>query len=66
MRREYVTVLCGSEPSGDEIVRSCMASSRQAAERRMRVTDGTSYAVMTRRQAEARGIMDYRERRHAH
>jgi hypothetical protein len=62
MQREYVAVFNGSEPSGDEIVRSCVASSRQAAERRMRVTDGTSYTVMTRRQAEARGIPDYRER----
>lgn len=63
--REYVAVLDGDGRGPDEIVKSCVASSRQAAERRMRVTDGTSYTVMTRRQAEARGIMDCRERRHA-
>lgn len=63
MKREYVAVLDGSEPSGDEIVRSCVASSRQAAERKMRAS--ASCTVMTRRQAEARGIPDYRERRHA-
>lgn len=62
MKREYVAVLCGAEPSGDEIVKSCVASSRQLAERRMRVADSTSYTVMTRRQAEARGIQDLRER----
>lgn len=61
MQREYVAVLCGAEPSGDEIVRSCVASSRQAAERRMAVDDGTDYVVMTRRQAEERGIIDLRE-----
>lgn len=63
MQREYVAVLRGAEPSGDEIVRSCMASSRQVAERRMRVLDSTSCIVMTRRLAEARGILDLRERR---
>lgn len=58
MKREYVAVLDGDDRSPDEIVASCTASSRQAAERKL---NGNLYLVMTRRQAEARGIQDLRE-----
>jgi hypothetical protein len=59
MKREYVAVLDGDGRGPDEIVKSCVASSRQIAERKL---NGDLYSVMTRRQAEARGIQDLRER----
>jgi hypothetical protein len=58
MKREYVAVLDGEGRHPDEIVKSCVASSRQEAERKL---NGDLYLVMTRRQAEARGIQDLRE-----
>lgn len=60
MKREYVAVLDGDGRGPDEVVKSCVASSRQAAERR--INESQLYLVMTRRQAEARGIQDLRER----
>lgn len=65
MQREYVAVLDGDGRGPDEIVASCVASSRLAAEARLDPRRQGLYLVMTRRQAEARGIMDYRDRRHA-
>lgn len=59
MKREYVAVLDGDGRGPDEIVKSCVASSRQVAERKL---NSDLYLVMTRRQAEARGIEDLRER----
>ena len=58
MKREYVAVLDGEGRGPDEIVASCVASSRQEAESEL----NSLYLVMTRRQAEARGIQDLRER----
>ena len=55
MNREYVAVLDGEGRGPDEIVKSCVASSRQTAERNL---NSDLYLVMTRRQAEARGIQD--------
>ena len=60
MKREYVAVLDGEGRGPDEIVASCVASSRQEAERK--IDKNQLYIVMTRRQAEARGIQDLRER----
>lgn len=59
MKREYVAVLDGDGRGPDEIIDSCVASSRQAAERK--IDPSELYLVMTRRQAEARGIQDLRE-----
>ena len=59
MGREYVAVLDGDGRGPDEIVKSCVASSRQIAERKINKSE--LYLVMTRRQAEARGIQDLRE-----
>lgn len=59
MKREYVAVLDGDGRGPDEIVKSCVASSCQAAERK--INKASLYLVMTRRQAEARGIQDLRE-----
>ena len=56
MNREYVAVLDGEGRGPDEIVACCTASSRQAAERK--INKASLYLVMTRRQAEARGIQD--------
>ena len=49
MKREYVAVLDGDGRRPDEIVKSCVASSRQAAERKL---NSDLYLVMTRRQAD--------------
>jgi hypothetical protein len=59
MGREYVAVLDGDGTRPDEIVNSCVASSRRVAERRL---NADLYLVMTRRQADARGILDLRDR----
>jgi hypothetical protein len=60
MGREYVAVLDGDGRGPDEIVKSCVASSRRVAERRL---DADLYLVMTRRQADARGIPGLRDDR---
>jgi len=60
MRREYVAVLDGDGRFPDEIVASCEASSRGAAESKLDPKRQGLYLVMTRRQAEARGIQDLR------
>lgn len=59
MRREYVAVLDGDGRMPDEIVGSCVATSREAAERRLNPSG--LYLVMTRRQADARGLIDLRD-----
>lgn len=59
MNRQYVAVLDGEGRGPDEIVASCTASSRQSAERK--INKANLYLVVTRRQAEARGIQDLRE-----
>lgn len=58
MKREYVAVLEGGEPSRDEIVDSCTASSRHEAEQK--INKSGLYVVMTLRQAKARDIQDFR------
>jgi hypothetical protein len=57
MKREYVAVADGEGRYPDSIVNSCVASSRAVAERKM----GMQFIVMTKRQAEARGLTDLRE-----
>ena len=59
MRCEYVAVLDGDGRVPDEIVGSCVATSRAAAERRL--DPHGLYLVMTRRQAEARGLIELRD-----
>ena len=58
MTREYVAVMERGD-GRDEIVNSCTASSRQAAEAKM--DPQGLYVVMTQKQAEARGLLDLRE-----
>jgi hypothetical protein len=61
MKREYVAVLDGDGRVPDEIVRSTVASSREAAKRTLDPRQEGLWLIMTRRQAEARGIQDLRE-----
>ncbi len=61
MEREYVAVLDGDGRGPDEIVKSVMATDRKSAERMLDPRCEGLYLILTRRQAEARGIPDLRE-----
>jgi len=61
MQREYVAVLDGDGRYPDEAVKSVMASDRRSAERMLDPRRQGLYLIMTRRQAEARGIQDLRD-----
>ncbi len=61
MRREYVAVIDGDGRFPDEIVASCEASSRRVAENKLDPKRQGLYLLMTRSQADARGIQDFRD-----
>jgi hypothetical protein len=61
MKREYVAVLDGDGRFPDEVVASCEASSRHVAENKLDPKRQGLYLLMTRRQADARGIQDFRD-----
>jgi hypothetical protein len=60
MKREYVAVADGDGRYPDSIVKSCVASRRAVAERKMGLPP-EQFIVMTKRQAEARGLIDMRD-----
>jgi hypothetical protein len=62
MKREYVAVLDGDGRFPAEVVASCEASSRRVAENRLDPKRQGLHLLMTRRQADARGVQAFRAR----